>query len=118
MTVSPSGVSSDMQGQQSLQAAVQWAQSNGGSATSITLGGHPAVLWWNHVAPAQPGCFMCPGDPGPDLVNVGLTAYLGQIATFGGLTIVDVQGHARINAVPADIFCDMGAIATGVTFAN
>jgi hypothetical protein len=116
VSVSPSGVSSDTQAQQVLQSSAQYAQSNGGSASSITIGGHPAMFWWDEVPPAQPGCFNCPGDPGPDFVNVGLTVYLGNSATFGGLAVVDVLGSARMNAVPADIFCDMAEMALGVTF--
>jgi hypothetical protein len=120
VTVSPSGVSSDAQGQQVLQSSAQRAQGNGGSASSITVGGHPAVLWWDHEPPAQPGCAICPGagDPGPDYVMIGLTAYLGEIATFGGLTVVDVLGSVRVNAVPLDIFCDMKDMALGVTFSK
>jgi hypothetical protein len=116
VNVSPSGVSSDAQGQQVLQSSVQWAQSNGGSASSVTVGGHPAVLWWDHEGPPQPGCAMCPGDPGPDLVKIGLTVYLGNDPAFGGLTVVDVLGSARIDAVPANIFCDMEEMVLGVTF--
>jgi hypothetical protein len=118
IVVSPSGVSSEAQGQQVLQGWVEWGQAHGGSASSIMLGGHPSVLWWDHEAPARPGCLSCPLDPGPDSVTIGLAAYLGNTPGFGGLTMVDVQGSARIDAVPLDIFCDMEAMSLGVTFSQ
>jgi len=118
MTISPSGVSSDAQGQEVLNGWVSYAKAHAGTASQITIGGHPAVVWWDEEVPPQPGCQGCPGDPGPDLVEVGLAAYLGDTPTFGGLTVVEVQGRARVNAQPAEIVCDMEQIALGVTFAK
>jgi hypothetical protein len=116
LVVSPSGVSSEAQGQQVLQGWAEWAQARGGSASSIMLGGHPAVIWWDHEAPAQPECLNCPLDQGPDFVMIGLAAYLGNTPGFGGLSVVEVLGAARIDAVPLDIFCDMEAMALEITF--
>lgn len=119
VTVSPSGVSSDAQGQEVLQGAVNWAKGNAGNASQITMGGYPAVVWWDQEAPPQLGCAMCTGgDPGPDYVVIGAEAYLGNSPTFGGLTVVEVQGRARVNAQPPDIICDMQAMVLGVTFSK
>jgi hypothetical protein len=118
VTMSTSGVSSDAQGAELVDGAAKAAVSKGGDARSIVIGGHPATLWWDHEAPPQPGCEGCAGDPGPDFVSVGVTIYLGSTPEFGGLALLEVQGAARQNATPSDIFCDMEAIVLGVTLAR
>lgn len=117
--MSPSGVSSDAQGNELLASAATYARDNNGDAKSITVNGHPATLWWDQEPPAQPGCMNCAGDPGPDLVTIGLSIYLGATPEFGGgLAMLEVRGTARVNATPSELFCDMEAIVLGVTLAR
>jgi hypothetical protein len=119
VTMSPVGVSSDAQGAELLQSAVDGASKNGGDAKRITIGGHDAVIAWRQEAPPQPGCQGCAGDPGPDYVNIEVSVYLGATPEFGGgLAVLEVRGGARTNAVPADVFCDMEQMALGITLAR
>jgi hypothetical protein len=118
VSMSTSGVSSDAQGEELVENAAKSAAAYGGDARSIVVGGHPATLWWDHQAPPQPGCQGCVGDPGPDIESVGVTIYLGTTPEFGGLALLEVRGAARQNATPNDLFCDMQAMALGLTLAR
>jgi hypothetical protein len=68
-----------------------------------TLGGHPAVSYWERVTPAAPGCEGCNGDPGPDIIQIHL------VVGMGGREILDVVGSARVTAAQ-QVFCDIQAI--------
>ncbi len=72
------------------------------------LDGHPAVLYWQLLAPPQSGCQGCPVDPGPDYVAITLFA-------SNGVRLVQFTGQARVNATD-DLFCDIQAIALGLAF--
>jgi hypothetical protein len=116
--MSPSGVSSDALGEEQVRGWEKFARDNQGDARETTLGGHLAVLWWDQEAPPQPGCSSCAGDPGPDFVTVALSVYLGDTTNFGGRAVLDVRGRARVNADPADLFCDMESMLLGITLAR
>jgi hypothetical protein len=81
----------------------------GGQVARVTISGHPGVFCWTQAPPPQPGCMNCPGDPGPDIVTIALTV-------ASGLNILELSGRARVNATPAQIFCDMQAMELGLTF--
>ena len=101
-----------------MQSWVTWAQQHGGTGAQITLGGHPAVVWWDEEAPAEPGCASgCGGDPGPDYVVIGLAAYLGDIPS-GGLGVVQIRGFSPGSTRSLGHLCDMEAMVLGVTFAH
>jgi hypothetical protein len=72
---------------------------SGDAVRSFTLGGLPASAFWVRTPPPQPGCEGCPGDPGPDLITIG-------VAVANGKTVFELTGTARLNA-PVEIFCDM-----------
>jgi hypothetical protein len=74
----------------------------------FTIGGAPAIAWSYEVPPAQPGCQGCMGDPGPDLIVMGVGA-------ARGLSIYQVYASVRINAA-TDVFCDVQAIEASLAF--
>jgi len=105
---SPIVLSSEADVQKRLDQEVG-AGGTGAHVQRITIDGHPAVFWWNQEPPPQPGCMGCAADPGPDVMTIGL-------AVAVGLNLMELRGAARVNANPAEIFCEIQAIELGVTF--
>jgi hypothetical protein len=73
----------------------------------FTIGGEPAAAWWYEYPPAQCGACPGPGDPGPDYIAIGVSA-------VHGTDLVEVDGHARIDA-PDSVFCAMESIEASLT---
>lgn len=74
----------------------------------FSIDGHPAVAYAYEHPPYQLGCENCPVDPGPNFAVIG-------VATADGLSIIDVNGSARVNA-PDAIFCEIQAIEASISF--
>jgi hypothetical protein len=91
----------------------------GGTGSAVTLAGQPAAVWWNLQPVPQPAC---PGGcldvpPSPELLHVGGLVQFTTVDAGFGLE-VHLDGWARANAQPQQVFCDMEAMILGVTLAR
>jgi hypothetical protein len=106
---------------QAIQGAVSAASAGGGTASTLMLAGQPAVVWWDLEPVPQPacpaGCLSVP--PLPKLLEVhGLVSFT-MVDGGGGFGVeVNIDGVARANAQPQQVFCDMEAMILGVTLAQ
>jgi hypothetical protein len=85
---------------------------------AITLAGHPGALGWWLAPPPQPqcpaGCLSIP--PLPEILTItGLVPFTTIDAGVGFGVEVDLTGSARLDALPAQVFCDIEAMILGVT---
>jgi hypothetical protein len=104
---------------QAIPDALRAASASGGIGSSIMLAGQPAALWWNLSAVPEPGCLNCGSIPPlPELMNVAALVPFTMIDAGGGFGVeVDIDGVARADAQPQQVFCDMEAMILGVTIA-
>ena len=87
----------------------------------LTLAGQPAVVWWGLEPVPQPACPAgCPSVPPlPELLEVAGLVPFTMVDGGGGFGVeVDIDGIARANAQPQQVFCDMEAMILGVTLAR
>jgi hypothetical protein len=121
VTISVSSFGNASQPPQFSQNWMNWASQNGGDSSKLTLGGHPAIVWWDLEPVPVPGCVSgCAGPPGsPEIVHVGAAIDFAVVDGGGAFGVeVDVQGQARADAQPQQVFCDMEAMMLGLTFAH
>jgi hypothetical protein len=103
---------------QAIQGAVNAASASGGTASTLTLAGQPAVVWWDLVPVPQPGCPAgCLSIPPlPELLEVNGLIQFAMVDGGGGFGVeVDIDGTARADGQPQQVFCDMEAMILGVT---
>jgi hypothetical protein len=107
------------QASQVIQGQLSAISGNGGIASALTLAGQPAVAWWDLSMVPEPACPAgCGGGvpASPELMNVDALIQFTMIDAGGGFGVeVDVDGVARADAQPEQVFCDMEAMIRGVT---
>jgi hypothetical protein len=72
------------------------------------------------MGPRRP-CSRAPATTSypPEIVHVGKAVDFAMVDGGGAFGVeVDVQGQARANAQPQQVFCDMQAMMLGLTFAH
>jgi hypothetical protein len=104
---------------QVIQEQLSAVSGNGGIASALTLAGQPAVAWWDLSMVPEPACPAGCGlgvPASPELMNVDALIQFTMIDAGGGFGVeVDIDGVARANAQPEQVFCDMEAMIRGVT---
>jgi len=59
------------------------------------------------------------GSATPEIVHIGAAVHFVAVDGGGPYGVeVEVQGQARANAQPQQVFCDMEAMMLGLTFAH
>jgi hypothetical protein len=122
-SLSIAGYGNNNQIPQAIPGAIDLAAQNGGAGSALTLAGHPSAIWWDLVAPAQPGCAAgCGGGvpPSPEILTIGALIQFTMVdgGVWSNGIEVDLSGSARANAQPVQVFCDMEAMILGVTLAH
>jgi hypothetical protein len=118
LSISVLDYSGTSQPAQALQGEGEQSATSGGNGSTLTLAGQPALVWWYLSAVPEPECpAPCGGSPpSPDLLNVdGLIQFTMTDAGGGFGFEVDLDGVARVDAQPQQVFCDMEAMILGVT---
>jgi hypothetical protein len=106
---------------QAIADTVSGASRGGGTGSAVTLAGQPAAVWWDLQPVPQPacpnGCAVVP--PSPELLHVSGLVQFTTVDAGGGFGLeVDLDGVARADAQPQQVFCDMEAMILGVTLAR
>jgi hypothetical protein len=103
---------------QALQGETEESATSSGNGSILTLAGQPALVWWYLSPVPEPECpAPCGGSPPlPELMTVdGLVEFTTVDAGVGFGLELDLEGAARANAQPQQVFCDMEAMILGVT---